>query len=76
VEIHIDADKNWFPEMNDKTPENQINVFNVLLHEIEHALGLSHSNNAKSIMYAFYDDKKLELQADDILAIQSLYGSP
>jgi hypothetical protein len=62
--------------MNDKTPKNQINLFNVLLYEIGHALGSSHSNDADSIMYAFYDDKKLESQADDILAMQSLYGTP
>ena len=38
-------------------------------------MGLGHSNDPNSVMYAFYstDDIKLELQTDDIYAIQSLY---
>jgi hypothetical protein len=45
------------------------------MHEIGHALGMGHSNDRNSVMYALYNDNiKLELQTDDIYAIQRLYN--
>lgn len=76
IEIHIDSDENWYIGTDDNTPENQTNLYAVLIHEIGHALGIAHSNDRNSIMFAFYSGDKLELGNDDINAIQSLYGSP
>lgn len=59
-----------------KTPENRINLFSVLPHQIGYALMISHSNNSDFIIYELYNDKNLELQTDDILYIQRLYGVP
>ncbi|KAK9877798.1 hypothetical protein WA026_019478 [Henosepilachna vigintioctopunctata] len=49
-----------------------------LLHEIGHSLGLFHSSVIPSVMYSFYNESRsiLELERDDIFAIQSLYGKP
>jgi hypothetical protein len=64
--------RSWYPEIDGRTPENYINLFSVLLHEIRHVLGISHLNNADSILCVFCDDKKLQLQTDSVLAQQSL----
>ncbi|XP_049809448.1 matrix metalloproteinase-14-like [Schistocerca nitens] len=74
VEIHMDDDEIWYLEMNTNTPKGQTNLFEVLIHEIGHSLGLRHSDDYGSIMYAYYNGSHLELSQDDIDAIQSLYG--
>ncbi|XP_049816607.1 collagenase 3-like [Schistocerca nitens] len=73
VEIHMDDDEIWYLEMNTNTPKGQTNLFEVLIHEIGHSLGLRHSDDYGSIMYAYYNGSHLELSQDDIDAIQSLY---
>ena len=47
-------------------------------HEFGHSLGLSHSDDKKALMAPFYRGytPNLELNQDDIDAIQSLYGIP
>ena len=50
------------------------NLLAVALHELGHALGLDHSEDTNSIMYAFYDCSKTTLTADDIAGIQAIYG--
>lgn len=42
-------------------------------HEIGHTLGFVHSNEKKNITYPYYSTK-LELDNDDVVVIQSLYG--
>lgn len=45
------------------------------MHEFGHSIGLSHSNQEDSIMYAFYQyDLPAKLSYDDLLAIRTLYG--
>nr|DAC81292.1 TPA_asm: collagenase [Ladona dragonfly adintovirus] len=73
-EIHIDESENWYLNLDGNNTDDKINLFAVLLHEIGHALGLGHSKDRDSVMYAFYDEPKLELTQDDIKGIQSLYG--
>jgi hypothetical protein len=48
----------------------------VALHEFGHALGLGESSVMQAVMYTYYTGVKTTLNADDIGAIQSLYGKP
>jgi hypothetical protein len=52
------------------------NLETVALHEIGHALGLGESAVQQAVMYTYYTGVKTTLNADDISAIQSLYGTP
>lgn len=54
------------------------NLYQTAAHELGHSLGLSHSDVRSSLMAPFYKgwDPNLELDRDDIDAIQALYGSP
>ena len=53
----------------------EANFYNVVLHEIGHALGLSHSSVTNSVMNATYDSTMSALKADDVAGIQALYGA-
>ncbi|MGE3841959.1 MAG: matrixin family metalloprotease [Vicinamibacterales bacterium] len=52
---------------------SSINVFDVALHELGHSLGLDHSSDPNSVMYAYLSRSYNGLQSDDIRAIQSIY---
>lgn len=67
-DVHFNDAETWGVGMN-------IDLFSVALHEIGHALGLGHSDQPSAVMYPYY---KLStgLTADDIAAIQALYGPP
>ncbi|XP_075210308.1 matrix metalloproteinase-18-like [Lycorma delicatula] len=74
IEIHIDEEENWnfYPE--GKEEKDKTNLLSTLMHEIGHALGVRHSFNKDALMYPLLN-KRSNLSEDDILAIQSLYGS-
>jgi Ca2+-binding RTX toxin-like protein len=52
-----------------------VNYKTVAIHEIGHAIGISHSEVSPAIMQAFIDDNVNVLQSDDIAAAQFLYGA-
>ena len=51
-----------------------LSFYSVAMHELGHALGISHSNIENSIMHAQYQRDVLNLQPDDIRAVTKLYG--
>ncbi|POS82436.1 hypothetical protein EPUL_006103, partial [Erysiphe pulchra] len=76
IEIHLDDDEKWFKKLGSPT-SGFTSLYFVLIHEIGHALGLSHSTDNNAIMNPYYSGDEIKnniLPQDDLNAIQSLYG--
>lgn len=75
-DVHIRDDLAWDFDVlsNQKPAKNKRNFFAVLLHELGHSLGLSHSGDYDSTMYAYSNEYAGVLSQDDINGIQFLYG--
>ncbi len=69
-DMHFDDDETW----SDGGGGGTFDFHTVALHEFGHALGLGHSNDPNSVMYAFYGGQRRTLTADDIAGIQAIYG--
>ncbi|KFV87418.1 Matrix metalloproteinase-27, partial [Struthio camelus australis] len=69
-DVHFDEDEDW------TTGSAGFNLFLVAAHEVGHALGLSHSNDQRALMfpnYAYVNPSEFPLSPDDIRGIQSIY---
>uniref|UniRef100_A0A0M3HUN8 ZnMc domain-containing protein n=1 Tax=Ascaris lumbricoides TaxID=6252 RepID=A0A0M3HUN8_ASCLU len=74
-DVHLDDDERWTNALTGDPHSQQVSLRSIVMHEIGHSLGLSHSQQEDSIMYSFYQyDLAPELSYDDILAVQSIYG--
>ncbi|XP_032629283.1 matrix metalloproteinase-17-like [Chelonoidis abingdonii] len=75
--VHFDSDEDW----TFRSPDDYgTDLFAVAVHEFGHSLGLGHSPSKRSIMRPYYqgpvgDPLQYQLQADDCVDIQRLYGS-
>lgn len=74
-DLHFDDDENWVVDTPTEPFPYQVHLPTVALHELGHSLGLDHSNDPRSVMWAEYTGIRI-LSDDDILGIQSLYGDP
>ena len=70
-DIHLDVAESW--SVGAFTPDH-FSVFQVLAHEIGHAIGLDHTGVLNSLMNPFYSEAFLGPQADDIAGAIFLYG--
>jgi hypothetical protein len=75
-DVHFDVIRNWVDDATDVTGNGAFDLFTVMLHEIGHALGIDHSNVVGSVMEPIYAGSRRSLTADDIAAIQAIYGGP
>ncbi|XP_018576147.1 stromelysin-1-like, partial [Anoplophora glabripennis] len=73
-EIHLDSDEHWYEGL-EPAPADAIALLPVLMHEIGHTLGLSHTTNVNAIMYPWFKTV-YSLGEDDVNGIQFLYGAP
>jgi len=71
-DVHMDDTEKWTLGTHRGT-----DMFQTLVHELGHSLGLSHSDERSAIMAPFHKGymPNLKLDKDDILAIQELYGA-
>lgn len=69
-DIHFDSDEDWKLGWGG----GGFNVYQVLTHELGHALGLDHSDVPDSLMNPYYTEDFMGPQADDIAGMQYIYG--
>ncbi|KAL1140619.1 hypothetical protein AAG570_000549, partial [Ranatra chinensis] len=70
-DVHFDDDEDW--KIKPGIFDSGVDFTSVAIHELGHALGLSHSMDQNSIMYAYYKGGGEDLGYDDILALHKLY---
>ncbi|NP_001296676.1 matrix metalloproteinase-14-like precursor [Hydra vulgaris] len=72
-DVHFDDAEKFTIE----SPEGRSLLW-VAVHEIGHSIGLEHSNVKEALMFPWYrvqDVRDIQLSDDDVLGIQSIYGS-
>ena len=75
-DCHFDAGETWSGDPFDTNPA-AVRMIEVAIHELGHGLGLDHSADTGSVMFASYSSAnvKIQLGQSDITTIQRLYGS-
>ncbi|VDN04768.1 unnamed protein product [Thelazia callipaeda] len=74
-DIHLDDDERWTVSLTGDPYHYQVSLRSIVTHEFGHSMGLSHSHDEDSVMYAFYQyDLVPKLSYDDLLAVHTLYG--
>jgi len=73
-DTHFDEDETWTVTI--PNPPGTFDLVTVAIHEFGHAIGLTHSSDPASVMFATYAGLRRSLSLDDIRRAQALYGGP
>jgi peptidoglycan hydrolase-like protein with peptidoglycan-binding domain len=71
--LHLDITEKWLTLDQTRTSNTQFRVYNVVLHELGHVLGLDHSTHPQDLMSPFYDDEHVKLTSSDDQTVRALY---
>ena len=71
-DIHFDAEEEWVIGFDDDP--NTFDIFQVVVHEIGHSLGLDHVTSVVAVMNPYYSEDFRGLLESDIAGAQYLYG--
>ena len=72
--IEFDSGEGWHVAGSQIVSNGSVNLFEVALHEIGHAIGLDHYNAAPAVMNAYLDPAVTDLKQPDIDGAQAIYG--
>ncbi len=72
AEIRFDISENWGSTR--EVGRNEVGLYQVALHEIGHAIGLDHTDDPDTIMFASDISRQTGLTPGDIRGVQIFYG--
>ena len=72
--IEFDSGEGWHVAGSQIVSNDSVNLFELALHEIGHAIGLGHYNAAPAVMNAYLDPTVTDLMQPDIAGAQAIYG--
>ncbi|NDR57744.1 matrixin family metalloprotease [Aliiruegeria sabulilitoris] len=75
AEIVIDSAEDWTWSGGEHRLSTGTSFYEVMAHEIGHAIGLGHPSNPDTLMYAYADGTADDLTYWDIYAAQAIYGA-
>ncbi|KAG7574946.1 Peptidoglycan binding-like [Arabidopsis suecica] len=75
--LHLDKAETWAVDFDLEKSTVAVDLESVAVHEIGHVLGLGHSSVKDAAMYPTLKprSKKVNLNMDDVVGVQSLYGT-
>lgn len=72
-DMTLDTAETW--TVASSTPSDQIDLQTVVVHELGHALGISHSSLFGTVMYPAYVSQFRDLMPDDKVAVSAIYDT-
>ncbi|XP_054824724.1 metalloendoproteinase 2-MMP-like [Prosopis cineraria] len=76
--IVLDVDEKWVLPSQNSTESDELDLETVVMHQIGHVLGLSHSAIEEAVMYPFNlasKKRKVDFAKDELERIQQFYGA-